>query len=134
MPKLERAIRRRKRVPVGDLSERIWVEDRELQVPAFGAADSDFAFTPHPSATRVWANIETLSGVTYFDEVAGLDRALSHRIIIRFLKGISAETWLRLADGTRLDILNVANLDERDEFLTLDCAASGRDTRKASGL
>ena len=53
---------------------------------------------------------------------------------MRFLDGVSAETWLRLNDGRRLDIIAVANLDERSKFLEIMCAESGLNTQAASGL
>ena len=133
MPRLVRANRKRERSNVGDLSEKIFVENRNLPAPALGLAASDFVFSAHESAAEVWANVESLTGVTHFDEVAGLDRSLSHRVLIRFLAGVSAETWLRLKNGTRLDIVTVTNLDERDEFLLIAASAAGSDTRKVVG-
>lgn len=134
MPRLERATRRRQRVPVGDLSELVFIENRAHSAPAFGLASSDFEFTPHESAAKVWANVETLSGVTFFDGVAGIERPVTHKLIIRFLDGISAQTWIRLTTGIRLDIVDVTTVDERDEFLAILAAAAGKDTRPRSGV
>lgn len=126
--------RRRTRACIGELTERLFVENREIIGPVFGGADLGFQFTAHNEATEVWAIVETTQGTTLFDDVAGLDRVVTHHVIIRFLPGISAETWLRLDDGRRLDILSVANIDERSEFLEILAAESGLNTQAGSGL
>ncbi len=131
MPKLKRLLRRRQRVPVGDLDTLIWVEDRTQVAPAFGAVDADHDFDPHPSAVQVWARVETTSGKTIFDGVA-TDRKITHRIVFRFLFGVTAQTWLRLQDGTRLDIVDLTDLDERGEFVQAMCEATGSDTKLAA--
>jgi head-tail adaptor len=134
MARCERIQRRRARACIGEMSERIFVENRVLDPPDFGTMDSGFTFTAHESATEVWAVVETTQGTTLFDDVAGLDRVVTHHIVIRKITGVSAETWLRLVDGRRLDILSVANLDERDEFLEIMAAESGLNTQAGSGL
>jgi head-tail adaptor len=116
------------------MTERLLIENRVLTPPDSGVASAGFTFTAHNEATEVWAIVETTQGSTLFDDVAGLDRVVTHNIIIRHLDGISAETWLRLSDGRRLDILSVANLDERTEFLEILAAESGLNTQAASGL
>ena len=126
--------RRDMRACIGDLSERLFIENRTQDAPDFGAVDAAFTFSAHESATEVWALVETTAGSTLFDEVAGLDRNITHRVIIRWIAGVSAETWLRLVDGRRLDILNVANLDERGKFIEIQAAESGLNTRAAAGL
>lgn len=134
MAKCVKAKRRRLRACIGEMKERLFVENRELVIPNSGFADAGFSFTAHESATEVWAIVETTQGSTLFDEVAGLDRTVTHHIIFRFLTGISAETWLRLDDGRRLDILSIANVDERSEFLEIMASDTGLNTKAGSGL
>ena len=134
MAKCVKLHRRDARACIGDLSERIFLENRQQTAPDFGSVDADFAFAAHESATEVWALVETMSGTTRFDDVAGLDRTVTHKVVIRYLAGVSAEVWLRLEDGRRLDILAVANLDERGKFLEILAAESGLNTQAASGL
>lgn len=134
MAKCVKAQRRRMRACIGDLSERLLIENRVLTPPSSGVASAGFTFSAHNEATEVWAVVETTQGTTLFDDVAGLDRTVTHHIIIRWLDGISAETWLRLDDGRRLDILSVADLDERGTFLEILAAETGLNTQAASGL
>jgi head-tail adaptor len=134
MPRLVRTTRRRERVPVGDLSERIFVENRSLPTPVYGSAAEDMVFTPFEQNAQVWANVETVVGVTFFDSVAGLDRPVSHIVVMRWIEGVSAETWLRLDDGTRLDIVSVSTIDARHEFLRVQAAATGSNTQGVSSV
>ena len=131
MPKLKRLTRRRQRVPIGDLDTLIWVEDRTQVAPAYDTVDADHDFDPHPSASQVWARVETKSGTTLFDGVE-TDRKITHHIVFRYLDGMTAQTWLRLQNGTRLDIVDLANLDEHGEFLQALCEATGLDSKLAA--
>ncbi len=131
MPRLIRKRRQRRRVPVGDLDTRIFVEDRVQAVPAFGFTDATLDFTEHPEAKMIWAKVETSSGNTFFDGVE-TDRSITHEVTFRHLDGITPETWLRLQDGTRLDILNIEPWDARGEFQFALCEATGVSTRAAA--
>ena len=158
MAKMEKRQRRRVRNCIGDLSELIYLESRQLQAPksswpsdTVDNVDSNFVFAPWSGATgnpgyrgftglplstevQVWANVETVSGVTLFDSVSGLERNVSHNVIIRWIEGMSSEIWLRLNNGQRLDILATSNLDERTAFIEITAALSGLNTQAASGL
>ena len=81
----------------------------------------------------MWASIETPSGETLFDSVAGNDEIVTHRVMIRYLEGVTSESWILLDDGTRLDVLATENLEERNEFISLTCQRTGPATAKASG-
>jgi head-tail adaptor len=131
MARLERLHRKRRRVPIGDLDTRIFVEDRVQAAPAFGFTDAAMDFSAHPQATMIWAKVETGSGRTLFDGVE-TDRKITHEVSFRRLSGVTAETWLRLQDGTRLDILEVEDLDVRGEFQMALCEATGLNTRAAA--
>lgn len=121
--------RKRRRPRVGDLRDRVKLQVRTVSPPDVDEYDLDHVFAD--SAT-VWASVETLSGDTLFDEVAGVDVLVSHRIVIRKLAGVSAETWCELEDGTRLDVLAVEDLDERGEFVVLTARRTGPTTREAA--
>ena len=45
--------RRRLRACVGEMKERLFVENRELEPPNLGDLQADFTFTAHESATEV---------------------------------------------------------------------------------
>lgn len=110
---------------------RIFVEDRVQTAPAFGTVDADMTFSAHPEATMIWAKVETKSGRTTFDGVDS-DRRVTHEVTFRTLAGVTPETWLRLPDGTRLDIIDTDSIDERGEFTMAQCESTGTNTKEAA--
>jgi SPP1 family predicted phage head-tail adaptor len=114
-------IKRKNRVScIGDMSKRVHLHNRALQVPEF----EDYDVSEEFSGTKtVWANVRTVSGETFFTGV-GIDIGLSHEIIIRYDVSVSSETWIEF-EGNNLKIVSVENLDERDEYLRLRCSNRG---------
>ena len=133
MPTLHRLKRKRRRVCVGDLDTRVQIETRSQVPPPIGVVDAEFLFSPISGDGYVWARVETLSGRTVFDGVSQ-DRRVSHSVVIRTLAGADAEVWVKLADGTRLDVVQAEAYDERGEFTELLCDARGPDHLALSGL
>lgn len=131
MARLERLTRKRRRVPIGDLDTKIFVEDRLQSAPSFGTVDAAMTFGAHPEATEIWAKVETKAGKTVFDGIDS-DRRITHEVSFRKLTGVTAETWLRLQDGTRLDIVDIEDLDTRGEFQIAVCEATGLNTLEAA--
>lgn len=132
MGQLKREHGVRRRVPVGDMHHQVFLEDRTIKAPQFGDVDAEISFGAIDEAAWVWAKIETLSGKTYFDDVSGAERLLTHMVVIRRVDGVSAETWVRLPTGDRLDIADTEDYDERGEFIALLCVARGKITKEAS--
>jgi SPP1 family predicted phage head-tail adaptor len=134
MPRLERSRRRRQRVPVGDLDTPIYLEDRVQTPPDHDDADASFEFSPAVDTItpKTWAKVETRSGKAVFDGVSQ-DRRITHVITFRKVSGITAETWIRLRDGQRLDIVEISDQDERGEFLVAQCDSRGFASKKAVG-
>jgi len=121
-------IRRKKRQPcIGDMNEIITLQGRTLTPPTSGV-DATEEFTD--SNPDVWALIETVSGETMFDDT-GTERDVTHMFVIRFITGISSETWI-LFNNERLDILSVEDLDGRQEFLKLRASNRGIETNEAN--
>ncbi len=116
-------IRKRRRQPcIGDMEDEITLENRAIQAPDFDTVDFDETFTaPNPP---VWALIETPRGKTFFDGVS-TEQDVTHWIYINFDVTVTAETWVKLTDGRRLDILRVENLDERSQYQLLECNDRG---------
>jgi SPP1 family predicted phage head-tail adaptor len=114
-------LKRKTRVScIGDLSERVKLHDRNMQVPEFGSAD----FSEKFSGTKtVWANINTAAGKVFFTG-ASIDVGLTHEIIIRYDEAVTSETWIEF-DDRNLKIVSVENLDERSEFMKLRCTDRG---------
>ncbi len=115
-----------RKICVGDLNTRITVSDREITEPAFGQTSFGESFT---NAFTPWAKIRTVNGRTIFNGV-DTDVAISHEITIRHDSRVTSESWIQLADGTRLDIRDTNDLEERNEYLVLLCNARG--TQEAS--
>lgn len=121
-------IKRKKRVScIGDLSERVKLHDRNIQVPEFGSVD----FSENFSGTKtVWANINTAAGKVFFTG-ANIDVGLTHEIIIRYDDTVTSETWIEF-NGRNLKIVSVENLDEYGDFLKLRCTDRGEKDLGAS--
>ena len=119
----------RRKLCVGDLRDRICLQTRTITEPAFGNAEFGEDFE---GESEVWAAIKTMSGKVFFDGV-GADVNVTHEVLIRHDPTVTAETWIELGDGRRLDIVNVEDLEERGEYLRLLCTDRGsRDKGAAS--
>ncbi len=123
-------IRKKKRQPcIGDMEDLITLENRAIQAPEFDTVDFDEEFTaPNPP---VWSLVETVRGKTFFDGVA-TEEDVTHWIYIEFDSTVTAETWVKLEDGRRLDIVRAEDLDERSDFMLLHSIDRGaREASKA---
>jgi len=114
--------RKRRNVCIGDLDSLVTLENRSIQAPEFDTVDFDESFTD--LASDQWALIETVRGKTFFDG-ASTEVDVTHWLYINFDSTVTAETWVKLEDGRRLDILRVENLDERSDFMLLHCTDKG---------
>ena len=112
---------------VGDLRTRITLSSRAITAPDFGQSSFGESFTTN--VKTAWASIKTINGRILFNGV-DTDEALTHEIIIRYDATVTAETWIQLADTTRLDIIDVQDFEQRNEYLVLLCNARG--TQEAS--
>lgn len=122
MPTCQSIRKKRRNVCIGDLEDRVTLENRAIQAPEFDTVDFEEEFTaPNPP---VWALLETVRGKTFFDGVS-TEQDVTHWIYINFDATVTAETWVKLDDGRRLDILRVENLDERSDFMLLHCDDRG---------
>lgn len=116
MPKCNPVRKKRRNICIGDMEDEITLENRAIQAPEFDTVDFDETFTaPNPP---VWSLVETVRGKTFFDGVA-TEEDITHWVYINFDVTVTAETWIKMDDGRRLDILRVENLDERSDFMLL---------------
>lgn len=127
MPNCVKLRRKRRQVCIGDLDELITLQDRQI-TPSLTSVDATETFTD--TNPDVWAMVETVSGETIFDDT-NTERDVTHRFTIRFIDGITAETWISF-DGDRIDILNVEDYEGRHEFLLLRASNRGVDTNEAN--
>lgn len=120
--------RDRRKVCVGDLRDRILLQNRKITEPPFGSRDFDENFS---QKEEVWALVKTVTGKTFFSGVSG-DVAISHEVIIRYDATVTSETWILLEDKSRLDVVTTEDLEKRHEYLRLLCIEKGLDTVEAS--
>jgi len=118
---------KRRSICIGDLKYLIELNNRAIQAPELGSVDYDETFTP---TETVRAAIETKSGETIFDQ-SNTEHSVTHRFYIRFLSGVTAETWIKF-DSDLYDILTVENLDGQNRFLLLRCTIRGLSTVKTN--
>lgn len=111
---------------LGDLSRKVMILDRNIQVPEFDDVDFDEKFS---GTLSVWASVTTVSGQTIF--VVNQDVSYSHRIAIRYDASVNSEKWIRL-DGINYRIIDIQNLEMRNEWLVMRCVATGIESLEAS--
>ena len=105
----------------------ITLQNRNIQAPVFGSADADLEFS---GDTVVKAIVSTKRGSTLFDGVS-TDEAITHKVSIEFISGVTAETWILLG-SRRLDVVDVENCGEQDKVLNLLCNERGNSSQEAS--
>ena len=127
---MARSVLRRKhrKICVGDMRDRISLQTRAITEPAFSTTNFTETFA---GADKTWAKVVTIAGKTVFDGV-NQDVALSHEVTIRFDSGVTAETWVLLANGSRLDVIVTEDLEERNEYLLLKCRERGTKDKAAT--
>lgn len=127
MPKT--VLRKRTRAAcIGDLRDRVVIQDRRIAEPNFGAVDFDELFKCEKGR---WALVETVIGKVLFAGI-GTDVAVTHSVVIRHDPSVSSESWVLLESGNRLDVMSVEDLDERRRFDRLLCVEKGKKTTAAS--
>lgn len=106
---------------IGDLNQKIKVQVRTLNAPESGT-HFDLTFA---DLKEVWAMVKTTRGTELFDGV-GLTNAYTHEFYIRYSSSfaVNAQSWL-LWNDDRYNIVDVENLDERNEFLLLKAIKKG---------
>lgn len=80
-------------------------------------------YTNLTKITDLWGKVEALSGLVRFD-TKQIGEELTHKITVRFYKGLSAQNWLKYYDPTsevtrNFEIKNIKNIDERNQYLEL---------------
>ncbi len=122
MPKCVRIKKKNRKFCVGDMRDEITLENRSINPQD---ADSIDFIEDFSESNVIDAAIETVRGLETFDGV-NVESIVTHKIYIRFIEGVTEETWVKFK-GRRLDIMDVENLDERDQFLLLRCKERGAD-------
>ncbi len=126
MPKCVKIRRKHRQVCIGDLRDEVTLQDRAL-TPSNTSVDANEVFTEN---AIVFAMVETSQGETSFGGT-DTEQDVTHKFTIRFLDGITAETWVNF-NGDRFDILDTQDYEERHEYLVLRCTNRGIDTNRAN--
>ena len=124
MPKCVQIRRKHRKVCVGDMRDKIIIETRSIIAPVSGSVDFTESFT---DTKTVFAMVETKTGVEIFDGTNLLGIA-THLFYIRFIANITFQNWITFKNQ-KFDILDVQNLEERDEFYLLRCSLRGDETK-----
>lgn len=121
--------RKKRRACVGDLTDLISIQNRNVTAPDFNSADFNADFSDE---ANVWAGINTVHGKTFFDGVS-TEVNITHEILIHFDETVTSSSWV-LFESRRFDILDTEDLDERHEYMILTCAETGKTSREGSKL
>ena len=124
MPECVQIRRKRRNVCIGDMRDRVIIQTRAITVPDANSVDFTEVFSADQT---VWALVETKTGTQVFDgtNIVGI---ATHNIYIRFITDVTFQKWLRFKNVI-YDILDVQNLEERDEFYLLRCSLRGDDAK-----
>jgi SPP1 family predicted phage head-tail adaptor len=106
----------------------VTLSERAIVEPGFGKTAFEEEF---PDGREAWAMVRTLTGRAIFNG-ADTEVVITHEVTIRYDVQVTSETWVLLDDGTRLDVEDTQDLEERHEYLVLLCKARG--TQEASKL
>lgn len=121
---------KKRRLCTGDLRDRIEIQSRALKPTTFSSSDYQEEFI---TISTVWASIQTTRGFQSFNDVGTVENNVTHKIYIRFSTEltITTENWL-IFKNERYDIIDIENLEERNEFLLLYCEKKGSDSVPAN--
>jgi SPP1 family predicted phage head-tail adaptor len=112
--------RPKREVCIGSMSNKITLYVRKIAAPDFN--DIDYGETLE-EPRQVWAMVKTSRGETVFDK-ANLEQDITHRFYIRYISDVTFQDWLLFKDRY-YNIVDVENLENRDEFLLLRCNLRG---------
>lgn len=110
------------RICSGDLDRAILIQVRTLVSPEDTDGDVDYNET-FSEFIVFWSLIETVKGETVFDE-SNVEQVVTHKFYIRYAPDITFQDWVTYNDKN-YKIIDVQNINERDEFYLLRCTLRG---------
>jgi len=115
-------------VAAGDLREQATVRLRSIAAPAADGVDAQILMQ---DAKTVWVMAVTDSGSEFFDGV-NLSHAYTHKFFMRFIPNTVFPRSGRMSPqeritykGREFQVVDVENLEERDEFLQVKAVERG---------
>jgi SPP1 family predicted phage head-tail adaptor len=118
---------KKREVCIGDLDRIISLKVRSL-VGDSNSADFLLNFT---NDGDVWAAIQTTANGEVFFDGMNTEVITTHKFYINYISLFTQEIWIEF-EGNNYDIINVEDLDERHEFLKLNCVIRGSNSNEAS--
>lgn len=103
------------------MDRRVTLHSRDIKAPGFDEAVFGVEYEP---IGEVWASVKTINGATRWNGVSR-DEALTHSVGIRFLSEAMGPIWVELDTGEFLRTVDQQDLDERHEYILLDCTHRG---------
>ena len=135
MAKLKVDKRPLKKIPVGDMRDRILIRERDISTPDF---DNPAAFAEaYKTIADVWCKVKTnVSGKQIFDGVnadtgGGILLSSTHIFTIRYRSDITSEHVVDY-NGDYYEINRIVNPEERNMYLDLSCKLRGDKTLEAN--
>lgn len=132
MARCKRIVGERRRVCIGDMNQKIKIQTRDLASPSADNVDYGESFT---DAKTIWAMVQTTRGGEFFDGTE-LNNPYTHFFYIRFIPNsvfsksgrLTSQEWIRWKNRT-FKIVDVENLEERNEILLLRCRERGDEAK-----
>lgn len=116
-----------RRICIGNLNSRIKIQTRALTATNTGSIESIETFT---DLVEVWAAIETTRGSQLWNGVE-ISNPFTHKIYIRYRSDIDFNEWIEF-ESEKYDIVDVENLEQKNEWLLLMCIRKGDNTKEAN--
>lgn len=117
-----------RRICIGNLNKRIKIQVRNIAANNTNSIGNNEVFT---ELVEVWAAIETTRGSQLFDGVE-ISNPFTHKVYIRYID-IDFTKWI-VIDNDRYEIVDVENLEQKNEWLLLMCTLKGDKTKKANDI
>jgi SPP1 family predicted phage head-tail adaptor len=112
----------KRKVCIGALDRQVTLKSRAIQSPTGGSVDYSENFV---SLGSEWANIISLRKGPIFYDGTNIAKQATHIFEIRYRDDVDSETWVEMS-GDNYDVLNVMDVDERNEFLHLYAVKRGQ--------
>lgn len=109
---------------IGDMDMPITILSRTLK--STGVLDVDYTES-FERVADMWAALQTVKGVESFNGVGhNTEGQVTHKFYIRNIEdcGVTSENWVQCGSDY-FRIMDVENLDGRDEFIVLSCVKHG---------
>ena len=118
---------KKRKLCINDLDRVITLQNRNIIPPLdFGGCEASEEFSDDNDVEAML--VTRASGYTVFDGT-NTEVDISHQFYMRYDDSVSTETWI-LFESKRYDIITMEDLDERHEWLRLNCNVRGT-TEKA---